>query len=151
MELRISVAADAALSVSISGSRVELCFGTGRKVSFEGLPGDISFRFMPEEGQPEAAPVTEKVSEPVVSVREEQPVSLFDRLAGLRKQISSEVSLPPYIIFHDNTLLEMCRLLPKDMQELRAVQGVGEAKLAKYGQRFLDAIAGYAASHRDVA
>jgi ATP-dependent DNA helicase RecQ len=66
---------------------------------------------------------------------------LFERLTTLRRQIASEAGTPPYIIFHDSTLMEMCRRLPRDMQEMKTVPGVGEAKLAKYGQRFLDVIA----------
>ena len=65
---------------------------------------------------------------------------LFAHLVFLRKQIAAEVNLPPYIIFHDSTLKDMCRLLPSNLEELRAVQGVGQAKLEKYGVRFIQAI-----------
>ncbi|HWT76907.1 MAG TPA: HRDC domain-containing protein [Mobilitalea sp.] len=47
-------------------------------------------------------------------------------------------------MFHDSTQSEMYRVMPKDMQEMKAVQSVGETKLSKYGQRFLDAIREYA-------
>ena len=62
---------------------------------------------------------------------EQEP--LFERLTTLRRQIASVAGIPPYIIFHDSTLMELCRRLPKDMQEMKAVPGIGEAKLAKYG------------------
>ena len=65
---------------------------------------------------------------------------LFAHLVFLRKQIATEANLPPYIIFHDSTLKDMCRLLPSSLEELRAVQGVGQAKLEKYGLRFIQAI-----------
>ncbi len=65
---------------------------------------------------------------------------LFAHLVFLRKQIAIEANLPPYIIFHDSTLKDMCRLLPSSLEELRAVQGVGQAKLEKYGLRFIQAI-----------
>ena len=65
---------------------------------------------------------------------------LFAHLVFLRKQIATEANLPPYIIFHDSTLKDMCKLLPSSLEELRAVQGVGQAKLEKYGLRFIQAI-----------
>jgi ATP-dependent DNA helicase RecQ len=70
----------------------------------------------------------------------EQQAQLFQKLAALRKKISSEVNLPPYIIFHDSTLKEMCRVLPSDLESLNSVQGVGKAKLDRYGELFLAAI-----------
>ncbi len=65
---------------------------------------------------------------------------LFAHLVFLRKQIATEANLPPYIIFHDSTLKDMCKLLPSSLEELMAVQGVGQAKLEKYGLRFIKAI-----------
>jgi ATP-dependent DNA helicase RecQ len=108
---------------------------------------DITIRIVPEMGgQPSSSENgTDAVTDGEMKnlpERKEEP-ELFERLAGLRRQIASESGLPPYIIFHDSTLSEMCRIMPKDMQEMKSVQGVGEAKLAKYGQRFLDAIREY--------
>lgn len=71
------------------------------------------------------------------TVRAEQ---LFAHLVFLRKQIAAEANLPPYIIFHDSTLKDMCRLRPLSLEELSAIQGVGKAKLEKYGVRFIQAI-----------
>jgi ATP-dependent DNA helicase RecQ len=112
------------------------------EVSF---PLDITVRIDLEmQGQPSAPEneresVTDSETENTSGHSAEQG-QLFERLATLRKQIASEAGIPPYIIFHDSTLMELCRRLPKDMQEMKAVPGVGEAKLAKYGQRFLDVI-----------
>lgn len=72
-----------------------------------------------------------------------EPEQLYQRLAALRKQVAAEVRLPPYIIFHDATLREMCRVLPADMETLKDIRGVGQAKLEKYGMRFLQAIREY--------
>lgn len=72
---------------------------------------------------------------------------LFLQLVTLRKKISSEVRLPPYIIFHDSTLKDMCRLLPADLQALGTIQGVGKAKLEKYGERFIEVIRQYTQAH----
>ena len=72
---------------------------------------------------------------------------LFEELRGLRLEIAREESLPPYIIFNDKTLIDMCVKLPKTAEELLTVSGVGENKLAKYGDRFLKAIASFVESH----
>ena len=76
---------------------------------------------------------------------------LFQQLAALRKQLASELRLPPYIIFHDKTLRDMCRLLPTEVSELSAIQGVGQAKLEKYGARFIQAIQEYLFRTKEVA
>ncbi|WP_286153725.1 HRDC domain-containing protein, partial [Sporofaciens musculi] len=55
--------------------------------------------------------------------------------------IAKEAGIPPYIIFNDKTLIEMCTKMPQDKQEMLAVTGVGENKYHKYGQSFIDAIA----------
>ena len=67
-------------------------------------------------------------------------VSLFDKLSELRKKIAADTGLPPYVIFHDNTLRQMEAVLPKELKELRSITGVGNAKLEKYGEIFLTAI-----------
>jgi ATP-dependent DNA helicase RecQ len=54
--------------------------------------------------------------------------------------LAKAADLPPYCIFHNATLEEMVSVKPRSLAELRAVSGVGDAKLAKYGDGFLDAI-----------
>lgn len=66
---------------------------------------------------------------------------LFERLRGLRLEIAREEAVPPYIIFSDKTLIDMCVKLPENKRGMLAVSGVGEHKFQKYGQRFLDEIA----------
>ncbi|HWJ03665.1 MAG TPA: helix-turn-helix domain-containing protein, partial [Verrucomicrobiae bacterium] len=53
------------------------------------------------------------------------------------------LQVPPYVIFPDSTLMEMSRRLPRSEQDLRNISGVGEAKLARYGSQFLQAIGEY--------
>ncbi len=76
---------------------------------------------------------------------------LFQHLVSLRKQIASELRLSPYIIFHDKTLRDMCRLLPTTLEELVPIQGIGQAKLEKYGTRFIQAIQEYLFQIKEVA
>ena len=65
---------------------------------------------------------------------------LFEVLRKLRLEIAKEESMPPYIIFSDKTLIDMCVKKPSDEEEMLNVSGVGENKLKKYGQRFLQEI-----------
>ena len=69
---------------------------------------------------------------------------LFQKLAALRKKVSSEAGVPQYVVFHDSTLRDMCRLRPADLESLKAVPGVGKAKLEKYGGLFIEALKGQA-------
>ena len=48
--------------------------------------------------------------------------------------------MPPYVIFHDRTLQEMCASLPRNSVQLGRITGVGERKLDRYGSRFLRVI-----------
>lgn len=74
---------------------------------------------------------------------------LFEKLRQLRLVIAREEAMPPYIIFSDKTLIDMCARLPKNRQEMLAVSGVGENKFNKYGQRFIDEIAEFIGDHPD--
>jgi ATP-dependent DNA helicase RecQ len=65
---------------------------------------------------------------------------LFERLRALRLEIAREEAMPPYIVFSDKTLIDMCVKMPQNKDEMLSVSGVGAAKYEKYGQRFLDVI-----------
>lgn len=68
---------------------------------------------------------------------------LFDRLRNLRKMMAEKQNLPPYIIFHDSSLKEMCRHLPKDREEMLSISGIGETKFDMYGEIFIEEIQKY--------
>ncbi|WP_283131570.1 ATP-dependent DNA helicase RecQ [Enterovibrio norvegicus] len=65
---------------------------------------------------------------------------LFAKLRKLRKAIADEEDVPPYVVFNDATLIEMAEMIPTSQGELLAVNGVGQRKLEKYGNVFLDVI-----------
>lgn len=65
---------------------------------------------------------------------------LFEQLRILRKQFADKQKVPPFTIFHDSTLREMCEMLPQTESAMLSVRGLGETKLKKYGQPFLDCI-----------
>ncbi|MGR9108836.1 MAG: DNA helicase RecQ, partial [Gammaproteobacteria bacterium] len=68
---------------------------------------------------------------------------LWQRLRAERLQIAREQGLPPYIIFHDTTLYDMAAKKPLSLPQMGTLSGVGEQKLAKYGERFIRVIASY--------
>lgn len=82
-------------------------------------------------------------SEVVPSEDSKQLVPLFQYLAELRRKISIEEKVPPYIIFKNDTLQEIERLKPQDMEAMKSIRGIGEAKLSKYGERFLEVVKSY--------
>lgn len=63
--------------------------------------------------------------------------SLFESLRALRKSLASDQNVPPYVVFSDATLEEMAARRPRTRDELLSVGGVGETKLARYGDEFL--------------
>lgn len=58
----------------------------------------------------------------------------------MRRRFAAEQKVPPYVVFHDSTLVEMAALRPRTLEALRLVKGVGELKLQRYGAAFLEAI-----------
>lgn len=68
---------------------------------------------------------------------------LFEKLRQLRLVIAKEEAMPPYIIFSDKTLIDMCAKAPRNREEMLAVSGVGENKYDKYGERFVARIAAF--------
>ncbi|GAD81408.1 ATP-dependent DNA helicase RecQ [Vibrio ezurae NBRC 102218] len=65
---------------------------------------------------------------------------LFAKLRNLRKRVADEEGLPPYVVFNDATLIDMADILPTSYGEMLAVNGVGQRKLDKYADKFLDLI-----------
>ena len=68
----------------------------------------------------------------------EKDAELFESLRELRREIASEEKVPPYMVFADKTLAGMCVMRPATRDEMLEVSGVGEHKLEKYGDRFLE-------------
>ncbi len=66
--------------------------------------------------------------------------ALFEKLRSLRKEIADRESIPPYIVFADSTLREMSESCPLDNQAMLNIKGVGEQKLQRFGEQFLQVI-----------
>ncbi len=69
--------------------------------------------------------------------------SLFDALRALRQDLAKEAGLPPYVICHDRTLVELAEKRPQSDAELLDITGLGERKVARYGAAFLGVIQGH--------
>jgi ATP-dependent DNA helicase RecQ len=67
---------------------------------------------------------------------------VFERLRAWRATVAKTQGVPAYVVFHDATLRQIAALRPATLAELSTVNGVGENKLAKFGQQVLDALAG---------
>lgn len=96
------------------------------------LRGEKSFSFM----KPKEKPAAKAAS---AAAGEYNP-QLFERLRRVRRELARKENVPPYIIFSDKTLHEMCRLFPQTARELLKISGVGEKRYDKYGRAFLGEI-----------
>ncbi|WP_144553072.1 DNA helicase RecQ [Bacillus sp. X1(2014)] len=74
---------------------------------------------------------------------------LFEVLREVRKQIADTEKVPPFVIFSDASLKDMCAKLPKTTEEFLQVSGVGELKLKKYGLEFIQAIRTFCETNSD--
>jgi ATP-dependent DNA helicase RecQ len=68
---------------------------------------------------------------------------LHAALRALRQKLAAEQSLPPYVIFHDRTLLELAEKRPQSTDALADITGLGERKIARYGDAVLEVIAAH--------
>ena len=92
--------------------------------------------------EPERAPKpprARKAAEPAASLPA-GAAAAFERLRGWRAATAKEQGVPAYVIFHDSTLREVATTAPSSLAELGKVSGIGETKLARYGQQVLDAL-----------
>ena len=70
-----------------------------------------------------------------------QEASLFEALRAERTRLAKQQGVPPYVIFHDATLMQMTLARPRTLADLLDLPGVGKAKLDRYGAVFLQVLA----------
>ncbi len=75
---------------------------------------------------------------------------LFERLRAHRKLLAEDHNIPPFIIFSDRSLNEMCRYYPVTLPDMKNINGVGDTKLEQYGRQFIDEIKAYLEENPDV-
>jgi ATP-dependent DNA helicase RecQ len=89
----------------------------------------------------EIAPIAQaKPAEPKKSKTAQMQDQLFDRLRQVRKRLADAQNVPPYIIFNDNTLVEMVNKRPGNKEQFSQISGVGAKKMELYGNAFLKEI-----------
>ena len=72
--------------------------------------------------------------------------ALWDALRARRRELAEQQGVPPYVIFHDASLVEMVARRPRSLTEFGEIPGVGEKKLERYGEVFLEIIEEHAAA-----
>lgn len=82
---------------------------------------------------------------------DETSAALFEHLRALRLTLAREEGVAAYVVFPDRTLIDMAQLRPRTLADMRLVQGVGAAKLTKYGDVFLAAVAQFEAGYEEPA
>ena len=76
----------------------------------------------------------------------EDDASLWEILRAHRLELARTQGVPPYVIFHDSTLLEMTRTVPTSIEAMASINGIGQVKLERYGDSFLDLLRAHAAN-----
>ncbi len=92
------------------------------------------------DAKPERAAKSKAPREPHGPFTEETDQRLWDALRTRRRELAAAQGVPPYIVFHDATLAEMVKHRPQSLRELAGISGVGERKLAAYGEDFVGVV-----------
>ena len=100
------------------------------------LRGETTLRVREDAKAPSARKA--RAAPPAEVAPQDEP--LWQALRECRRQLAAEHDVPPYVIFHDATLKQMTTERPSDAAALLAIGGVGQAKLERYGERFLSVI-----------
>ena len=104
--------------------------------SRELLQGQVTLLLREDITEPRLSKPVKKHSNGV----SEQDSALWDALRNCRKELADEHGIPPYMVFHDATLMEMMETHPCSTAELLSISGIGESKLDKFGEAFLKVI-----------
>ena len=100
----------------------------------------VRFRREPERPARSRAARSAKAAKSAPIDLTDADISLFDRLRQWRADTAKEQGVPAYVVFHDATLREIAARKPGDLPALGAVNGVGETKLARYGEQVLEVV-----------
>ncbi|SCZ63328.1 DNA helicase RecQ [Thiohalomonas denitrificans] len=90
-----------------------------------------------------------RTEKPATRFTDESDRRLWAALRERRRELAAEQGVPPYVVFHDATLVEMVTERPTDRKELFEIQGVGEKKIEAYGEAFLKVIRQHLAAEID--
>jgi ATP-dependent DNA helicase RecQ len=99
----------------------------------------LALRTLPKKIRAERLPPSPKLAADL-TLSNDHERALFQKLKALRLSIAQANNLPPYVIFHDRTLVDMVKQRPTSLQAMLSITGMGEAKLKKYGQAFWEVL-----------
>ena len=97
------------------------------------------------QGKPRRSREARERAQPVLGAESQ---TLFDALRAHRRVLAGEQGVPPYVIFHDASLVEMAERRPRSLDEFGAIPGVGATKLERYGDTFIEVIRAHAPDER---
>ena len=106
---------------------------------------------LPPRHEPEHTPAPKPKHSSMMDALTGAGLELFARLRQLRFDIAQREGLPPYIIFGDKSLADMCLRAPQTQEDMLSIYGMGERKYEKYAAPFFAAISAYCAEHPGVA
>lgn len=118
---------------------------TSNEVLFDGRT--VHLRREPERPAPARAVRSAKAAKSVTAELTGTDAELFEKLREWRAATAREQGVPAYVVFHDATLREIAARKPADLAGLGGVTGVGENKLARYGEQVLEVLAAAADDH----
>lgn len=101
--------------------------------------GTVTMKVAKEQPKEKAKPEKEK-GRKLPKLEADVDPEMFAQLRELRLEIAKKEKVPPYIVFSDKTLAQMCVLKPRTRAQMLEVSGIGEFKYEKYGERFLQKI-----------
>ncbi|WP_097461408.1 DNA helicase RecQ [Mangrovitalea sediminis] len=103
------------------------------------LRGDATLALRKDIAEPQdkSARQRKKKGSPAVP---EHLLEAWEALRACRKRLADEQGVPPYVIFHDATLLSLLEHKPSSLNDMRDISGIGEAKLERYGDAFLEVL-----------
>ena len=95
----------------------------------------------------DAQQISLKYLEQIVTPLTKAGLELYQQLRTLRFEIAQREGLPPYVVFGDKSLVDMCLRAPRRAEDMLGIYGMGERKFAKYGKQFFAAIEDYRREH----
>jgi len=125
--LRVDMAGHGGLSISAQGHK------------FLKTKNNLQMRKHQEPTKSEGKTKSQKKG--ILALVSEQDKFLFEVLRAKRTEIAKSQNIPPYVVFHDKTLLEMAKNRPQSLEKMSTITGIGEVKIQRYGDDFLKVIA----------
>ena len=96
-----------------------------------------------KESKPQVAAKSSRPRSAIRATIDDADLPLWEALRDCRKRLADEHGIPPYMVFHDSTLMEILEQEPTTQSELLHINGVGEAKLDKFGDEFIEVVRTY--------